>query len=59
MYDTSVISCDIEAIAALENVSNYYDIRDGGNSHSIRLRDEIAILHNRVWGGGSDEDYEG
>tara|TARA_R100000458_G_C8167487_1_gene169201 strand:+ start:72 stop:281 length:210 start_codon:yes stop_codon:yes gene_type:complete len=56
MYDTSVINCDIEAIIALESVCNYYEIRDNGNTNSIRLRDEIARLHNRVWDGGSDED---
>ena len=41
---------DIEAISCLEKVATYYEVRDKTNIHSRRVRDEIAILHNRVFG---------
>ena len=41
---------DIDAIAVLEKVAMYYEVRDESNMHSRRIRDEIAILHNRVFG---------
>ena len=41
---------DIDAISVLEKVAMYYEYRDESNVHSLRIRDEIAILHNRVFG---------
>ena len=52
------VSSDTEAIEVLDSVANYYELSEGCSPYSIRIRNEIARLHNRVFPNDDNDDND-